>query len=753
MPRDPAQSPAHDIPAAPAALREAPLPPHRSLWLWLSLALATGGALLLLARSNYLLFHLFVELLSIVLAAAVFTIGWNARQLVRSPFFLILAIGFLFTGLFDLLHTLSYKGMGVFPAIGSNQPTQFWVAARTLEAATFLLAAERLGRSLRFSPWLWLWSFFGISALLLAAIWPLQIFPACFVEGAGLTVFKIFCEYLIVLVLALAALLCWRRRDHLGPRLGGLLLTALVVKIASELSLTLYADPYGTANLVGHLLKLVAVVLVYHALVEGTLRTPYGTLFRELTDLNRSLDEELRCRVETEARLRAANREFLVLYREARTLHSTLRLDALTHLVLSMAASSQGGDFRRVMLFTVNQRTGVLQGMLGVEQQGAALVLPEESEAQVWSHPRLNVATCAAQRETAFNRAVVKQRLTLAADDNALAQSCLEQRLVLVENPAAEPAGGRKLAEELELHSYACVPLGERERPFGVLLVDLGGDRQAAAAERLRTLELFVGQATAALENARLLHHLEGAHRELREVQEQLIQGEKLAVLGEMAAQVAHELKNPLVSVGGFAQRLTRLELGDDRAREYAEIISREVRRLEEMLGNILAFSKKQIVSLAPCNLQALLEEALELETASQLGAGIVLIREIAAPLPEVIADSRQLRQVVLNLLANARQAMPAGGAITLRAGHCALRGEEAVSIEVEDTGGGIPPEIMRNIFNPFFSTHPKGTGIGLSISHRIIELHQGEIEVVNGTAGARFTVRLPLRPRQYAIR
>jgi signal transduction histidine kinase len=275
----------------------------------------------------------------------------------------------------------------------------------------------------------------------------------------------------------------------------------------------------------------------------------------------------------------------------------------------------------------------------------------------------------------------------------------------------------------------------------------------ASTSAHLRFLELFARQATAALENARLLHRLEGAHRELREVQEQLIQGEKLAVLGEMAAQVAHELRNPLVSVGGFAQRLAKLELGNDRAVEYATIIAREVRRLEEMLSNILAFSKKQMVCLDTCDLNELLAEALELEAELRQSAGIALVLGIVAPLPQAVGDCRQLRQVVLNLLSNARQATPKGGTITLRAGRCTLRGEDAVSIEVEDTGGGIPSEIMRNIFNPFFSTHPKGTGIGLSISHRIVEQHHGEIEVLNGVDGACFIVRLPLHPPSYAMR
>ncbi len=168
------------------------------------------------------------------------------------------------------------------------------------------------------------------------------------------------------------------------------------------------------------------------------------------------------------------------------------------------------------------------------------------------------------------------------------------------------------------------------------------------------------------------------------------------------------------------------------------------------MLGNILAFSKKQLVCLEPCDLNALVAEALELEAVVRQSAGIALALEVVAPLPQVVGDCRQLREVLLNLLANARQAMPKGGTITLRADHCTLRGEDAVAIEVEDTGGGISAEIIRNIFNPFFSTHPKGTGIGLSISHRIVEQHHGEIEVLNGVAGARFIVRIPLQPAQY---
>jgi signal transduction histidine kinase len=467
----------------------------------------------------------------------------------------------------------------------------------------------------------------------------------------------------------------------------------------------------------------------------------------------RHLDRELRRHRETEERLVTANQEALLLYRASRALHSTLQLDALTHLVLSMAASPAAGGFQRAMLFLVNERTGTLQGMLGIDQTGSAQIFPPGTGKTDGGgeFPPLTADICAAQRQTPFNQQTIKQRLPLDANHNPLARACLERRFVMVPPDSLAAGGMRQLTEELGITSCACVPLAGGDHPFGVMVVE-PGKGQVIGPTRQRFLELFAGQAATALENARLLHRLEGTHRELREVQEQLVQGEKLAVLGEMAAQVAHELKNPLVAVGGFAQRLTRLELPDPRATEYAAIIAREVRRLEEMLGNILAFSKKQMVCLEECDLNELIYETLTLELDQQRG-GIELVTDIEAPLPQLVGDCRQLRQVVLNLLANARQALARGGRIHLRAGSCTLRGEDAVFVQVEDTGGGIPSDIMRNIFNPFFSTHPKGTGLGLSISHRIVEQHYGEIEVVNGELGACFTVRLPLKPPYRAIR
>jgi len=382
--------------------------------------------------------------------------------------------------------------------------------------------------------------------------------------------------------------------------------------------------------------------------------------------------------------------------------------------------------------------------MLCVTRDSSALVLPPEFGPVAWEHPVVTAAAMEAQRAAPCCRKVMQQRLALD-DDNPLSRSVRRGRVVFVSRPEGEPPAAAHLAEELQLAPYACAPLRGRERPLGILVVDNPHSRSPISADRRRFLELFAGLAGAAMENSLLLHRLETTHTELHETRELLIQGEKMAVLGEMAASVAHEIKNPLVSIGGFAQRLEKGAAGE-REREYAGIIVREVRRLEELLVNILAFAKKQMLCFGESNPVALIDAALEMELDALARTGVRLEKRIAAELPFIQADEQKLKQVLLNLITNARQVMPQGGTLTVRAHRGTLRGEPAVVVEVADTGGGIPRHIQVNIFEPFFTTKEQGTGLGLSISRRIIEQHRGEIEVRNRGEGAVFILRLPVR-------
>ncbi|MBW2511714.1 MAG: GAF domain-containing protein, partial [Deltaproteobacteria bacterium] len=489
-----------------------------SLKAGLAVFLLAGLFLLLLGYYNYLLVHTLIEVFSIILLSAVFLIGWNTRHLVHSQFFVILAIGFLLTGLVDLLHTFTYQGMQIIPETGADTATQLWVIARSISAGAFICAIATLGRKEICSPKTWLLTFLLVTGFFVALVWPLNLFPPCYVEGVGLTAFKVYSEYAIIGALCLAAALLYIQKKNLNPQLIKLLLVSIAMSVASELMFSIYTEVDGLFNFLGHYFKLGSVVFAYMALVEGTLRSPFTTLFREMSQSYAELNKELSRRLEAEKQQEAASRETSILYRMSRTMHSTLNLDELSHLTLSAATSIEAGCFERATLFTVNRRTGMLQGMLGVTRKTVSQACPGADKDLLWENPQLDEEACEAQRQTAYNQKVVKQRLPLDGQDNALAKALLEKRVVLVSDPENEPAGGRQLSDALELKAYACAPLVGREQVMGVLLVDNPLTHAEITPQNKRFLELFAAQAGSALDNANLIKRLEMAHSNLRDV-------------------------------------------------------------------------------------------------------------------------------------------------------------------------------------------------------------------------------------------
>jgi len=438
-----------------------------------------------------------------------------------------------------------------------------------------------------------------------------------------------------------------------------------------------------------------------------------------------------------------------LLYRITQLLHSTLATNELFHLILSLLVTPDGGGFHRAMLFMVNPRGGTLQGMLGVTRESASWLLPEGLPPVNSASLRIPPDVQLAQREASFSREVMQQRLPIDSSDSCLAVVAREQKPILINKSLETDLPHSPLSLKFHNGDHACVPLISRGRTLCVLAVDNADSGELIDAEHLRFLEMFAGQAGIALDNAQLLQHIETAHRNLREAQEQLLQKEKLATIGEMSASIAHELKNPLVSVGGFARRLVKSLQEEDPAQQYAKIIQHETERLEKMLEDILSFSKQRMLCIHEYSLSAVIEKVLNLEEEKFQQAGISLSLDIPKDLPEMQGDAEQLEQVFINLIANAIQAMHGGGELQIRCQHSWLRGELAVRVEISDTGGGISAKLMRNIFNPFFTTKEEGTGLGLPISHRIIEHHQGEIEVINTARGACFSIILPVQLNQ----
>ncbi|MHB1296270.1 MAG: MASE3 domain-containing protein [Anaerolineae bacterium] len=236
---------------------------------------------------SYLLFHSLAEFASAVVAMSLFLVAWNSRRFQRDGSLVFLGTAFLAIGGVTILHTLAFKGMGVFAGYGANLATQLWITSRYLQLVTFLTFPLLIGRTARTGRFTF--AVVGMAVVLVVLIYA-GLFPTCYVDGVGLTSFKVVSEYVVGAGLLVAGALLYGRRQHLDRHVLDFLLGAIAADILGGLLFTLYTDVNGPANMLGHYAQLVSFYLIYRAIVVTGLMRPYDLLFR---DLHRS-EEALR---------------------------------------------------------------------------------------------------------------------------------------------------------------------------------------------------------------------------------------------------------------------------------------------------------------------------------------------------------------------------------------------------------------------------------------------------------------------------
>jgi signal transduction histidine kinase len=222
--------------------------------------------------------------------------------------------------------------------------------------------------------------------------------------------------------------------------------------------------------------------------------------------------------------------------------------------------------------------------------------------------------------------------------------------------------------------------------------------------------------------------------------QEDLFRADRLSLLGKLAAGLAHEIKNPLAGLLGSAEIL-RKDMGEGHPKaEFAHIIETELKRLNRKLNEFLSFARVKPLELLPNNLNDIIEATLTILASQLERLNISMEKNLNPDLPLVSMDAEQMKQVVLNLMLNGIEAMPAGG----RLGISTAVNENMLEIQISDNGPGIPPAIIDKIFDPFFTKKPKGTGLGLAVAKQIIDRHKGDITVESGKKGTQFLLRIP---------
>lgn len=292
-----------------------------------------------------------------------------------------------------------------------------------------------------------------------------------------------------------------------------------------------------------------------------------------------------------------------------------------------------------------------------------------------------------------------------------------------------------------ERQAEICVPLSAQERLLGFLLLGRKRNREVFSVEDLRVLTTLGAEAAVALENARL-------YEELRSSQVMLARTDRLAAVGTLAAGIAHEIRNPLVAVQTFIQLLPE-QIDDPEFRTtFLDLTNSELSRVSTLINDLMTFARPSPATLDEAQINDVAEQIVRLLTGQAKKRDVTLIANLAPDIPPFVVDQGQIKQVFMNLVMNAMQATPAGGTVTITTSltHEA-DGQGWCVIAVQDTGSGIPLDQKEQIFDPFFTTKESGVGLGLFITHQIIEEHGGTIKVESEVGkGAQFLIHLPIK-------
>ncbi len=438
--------------------------------------------------------------------------------------------------------------------------------------------------------------------------------------------------------------------------------------------------------------------------------------------------------------------ESSLLRRVVQVMQGILDLDRLLYAILTCVTAGTALRFNRAVLLLVNADDGHLEGRIGVGPSS-----PDEAS-RIWQelgqqNPSVDdildeYDADPEHVETPLTAAVRGIRIPLEEEDDVLVRAIREQQTFRVTEEDALSISPT-LWSALGTHHFVAVPLTTRDKTIGIILADNLYSGAPITDDSVDLLTTFASHAAMALENAELYHELQEKVAALERTQEELVQSERLAVIGQMSARIAHEIRNPLATIGGFARSI-RCKPDPERVEAGAAIISDEVTRLENLLRDTLSFTKPTKPVLAPGDLNSLIEEVRTMLRKDESATGLELEGTCDPAIPAFPIDIAQMKQVCLNIAQNAAQATAAGGTVSLSTQRLIDDDNRMACIEIRDTGAGIKPKNLDQIFSPFFTTKTYGTGLGLVISKQIVEDHGGQIEA-ESVVGEGTTIRIIL--------
>jgi len=656
------------------------------------------AGLYLASLYNYLLFHSLSEIFSIFVACGIFVVAWNSRRFMDNNYLLFLGIAYLFIGGLDLVHTLAYKGMGIFSGYDANLPTQLWISARYIESMSLLIAPLFIHRKL--NTRVVFVSYALLASLMLASIFYWNIFPDCFIGGTGLTRFKKISEYFICLMLMGSIFLLFQKKKEFDKNIFRLLIASIILTIGSELAFTFYIKVHDLSNLTGHFLKLISFYLIYKSIIESGFVKPYSLLFRNLKQREEEL-HTLNLELEKRVDQRTADLQKEVMERtqaQEEVLKTKNRL--------------------RSVFDGISEPLLLLDGHLTVKMLNKAAI----------EYYKINDQDLI---EKPCYRAF-RDRSKPCEDCN-IAPAVLEGRHVGFERK------GFMNPERLE--RVVIYPLKEGSGEFRSAIIRISDitdskmlERQLIQREKMAALGVLISGIAHEINNPN--NYISVNIPILRDY---------LNVVMPMVDEYAQ--KHPDLEIMYMSYPEFREDIF-----ELLDNVQHGSRQIKFIVRDLKVFSKPakdkriEIIDLKP-----IIEKVVAFCRSKIKRTVKTFNVHIPESLPEVLIDSQSLGQILINLLINAAQAfekpMDENSNVNLVVSMDNSRKNRLI-IEVIDNGGGMDEKTLEKIFTPFFTTKSSedGIGLGLYIVQNLIEKMGGCIEVESKLgSGSNFRIILDL--------
>lgn len=718
-------------------------------------------ALLLVVISlfNFLLFHTLAEFFAITIAILMCVVAWYMYPFTRNNYLMFLGGGYFWIGVLDLLHTLSYKGVGIFPdATTGNMAVQFWIGTRYLEALLLLSAPWFLTHSFNRSR-----SFIvaGSIAFVITASVLSGIFPETFIEDKGLTAFKVNSEYLIIALLALSIYYLNKQRAYLDPGIINIIILSVVLTMCAELAFTFYISVYGISNLVGHIFKLFSFWLIFLAVIRTTLEEPFLVMSRGASTYDAIPDATIV--IDDAGVIRQANNAACTL--------SSMTRDKLI--------GKNSHDVFHTQSHAVSRHNCVICRALNnnIELNGWELEINESGKWYDFSLSKISsgsnlegtveVIRDISKRKTAEDKAKGLDILMNSIVENLphmLFVKNTKDHRYIAWNKAAEDLTGILKNEILGKTDFDFWPKEEAE--FFVAKDD----------EVVRNREMFdipEEPITTKYNGVRSLHtkkipiydergrskYLLGISEDITEklqTEAMLNRSQKMDAIGQMSGGISHDFNNQLGVISGYIELLSELETDDKKLKWLSESMN-ATQRCIDLTRQLMILSRSGDVEKNIVDVNDILNN-MKTMIQSSLTPEINIEYYLLDNLWTTEINKGAFQDVILNLVLNARDAMPDDGQFIIETTNLIvgdsyassnpnLEAGEYIQIMLSDSGKGMSQDVMEHIFEPFYTTKDvgKGTGLGLSMVYGFVHRYAGDVVVTSKLdEGTIFRLYLP---------